>query len=117
MKSHIMASSQPATQGIASNCSDDRLAAGHDRFGLFGEKILVESLGKVALCHLADIGTGGKGLFRPGHDRTAHGIVLFGLLQRVDQLAQELRVQGIQGIGAVSRIRQTWSSMSTISVS
>jgi hypothetical protein len=77
----------------------------------------VKASTKDFLRHLLDVGPGGEGLFRTGDDDAADLLVFFGGLQRLGQLAQQLRVERVHGVGAVQRDEAIWSSISTIIVS
>ncbi|MPL85440.1 hypothetical protein SDC9_31408 [bioreactor metagenome] len=90
-----------AAERIARHRRDHRLAGFQDAVGLGAEEVLGEHVDEALLRHLLDIGTGRERLLRAGDDDAAHLVVLVRRGERIGQLAQQGRVQRVQGFGTV----------------
>src|SRR5690606_39794217 len=91
-----------ATEGEAGHGGDDRLApAGHAVPAR--DEILEVGLGIGEVLHLLDVGAGREGLLRAGDDDRADARILLEAVERRVELADELRVEGIEGLRPVER--------------
>ncbi len=104
-KAHVAGERELATAAKreAVDKRDDGFAAGLDlaKDGLSPERLRL-ARGGVGGGELVDVGAGGKGLFaRPGEQDDAHAGVFGKSLEGVLKLIEDLRVEGVQDLGAI----------------
>ena len=91
----------PAAERVAGDGGDDRLAAAEEGLRLGRQEILAEHIHEPLGLHVLDVGAGREGLLVAGQDHRADGLVAIERAERGAELAHQLRIQGVEHVGAI----------------